>query len=88
MKSFIAVAWDGQCHSLGVGEGSVFLGFLTSYLNLGYLLSICTHSYNVYGSVIAECIFINVSFLSSFIFFNGSLEHTHLDTVVYVSQIV
>lgn len=69
MNSFIAVAWGGQYHSFG-GK-SVFLGFLTSYLNLKSWLSplyIYTHSYYVYGSVIAECIFINISFLSSLFF--------------------
>lgn len=78
----IAVAWGGQYHSFG-GK-SVFLSFLTSYLNFGYLLYVCTHSYNVYSSVIAECIFINISFFSAY-FLNGSLEHMNLDTVAYVS---
>lgn len=43
MKSFIAVAWGGQYHSFFWGK-SIFLGFLTSYLNPGCLLSTYVHT--------------------------------------------
>lgn len=42
VKSFIAVAWGRQYCSFG-GK-SVFPCFLPWYLNLGYLVYICTHT--------------------------------------------
>lgn len=66
VKLFIAIAWVGS--TVG-GAGNLY--FLAFYILFKSWLSpfyICTHTYNVYGSGIAECIFLKVSLLSSLVF--------------------
>lgn len=67
VKLFMAIAWVGS--TVG-GVQEICISWLFTILFKSWLspFYICTHTYNVYGSVIAECIFLKVSFFSSLFF--------------------